>query len=182
MSALNSKIDAIQGLGGKLSGALRESQKTIDQNKFFLNSDNAKLAKYGFWAAAGAGLATGVMLAPAAPAVAAIGFGVSVGVGVIGTALEKIANERQHLRQEHQQFMTQAKEFMKVLQKAYVDVKQEIQEEQRMGRSYQNADFVQYQQQRQEQQQTQQNDAGQSLKAPSIEGIAAKATSGMRLG
>lgn len=183
MSALNNKIDVIQGLGGKLNGALRESQKVIEKNKFFLTSDNAKLAKYGFWAAAGAGLAVGVMLAPAAPAVAAIGFGVSVGVGVIGTALEKIASERQHLRQEHQQFMAQAKDFMKVLQKAYVDVKQEVQEEQRAGRAYQNADFIQYQQQREEQKLTQQQSAGHELSSPAaVEGVAAKAISTMRPG
>jgi Skp family chaperone for outer membrane proteins len=182
MSALSNKVDAIQGLGSKLNGALRESQKTVEANKFFLSSGNAKLAKYAFWAAAGAGLATGVMLAPAAPAVAAIGFGVSVGVGVIGSALEKIAGEREHLRQEHQQFMAQAKDFMKVLQKAYVDVKQEMQEEQRTGRAYQNADFVQYQQHRQEQQLSQHLDAGNSISAPVAEGVANKVSAGMRLG
>ncbi len=181
MSTLSNKVDALQGLGGKLNGALRESQKVIAQNQFFLSSDNGKLAKYGFWAAAGAGLATGVMLAPAAPAVAAIGMGVSVGVGVIGSALERIASDREYMRQEHQQFMVQAQEIMKVLQKAYIDVKQEMLEEQRTGRVYQNADFIQYQQERAENKLAQHQTASYQMTVPS-ETMIAKASSGMRLG
>ncbi|MCF6783751.1 hypothetical protein [Stutzerimonas stutzeri] len=181
MGTLSNKVDALQGLGGKLNGALRESQKVIEENQFFLSSGNAKLAKYAFWAAAGAGVAAGVMLTPAAPAVAAIGMGVSVGVGVIGSALERIASEREYMRQEHQQFMVQAQDFMKVLQKAYVDVKQEMLEEQRTGRAYQNADFIQYQQERAEQKLAHHHDSSHQM-AASSEGVTARAVSGMRLG
>ncbi|MBA1280297.1 hypothetical protein [Stutzerimonas stutzeri] len=180
MSTLNSKVDALQGLGSKLNGALRESQKTIQQNQFFLSSDNAKLAKIAFWLAGGAGLVAAVAIAPAAPVIGAIGMGVAAGVGVIGSSLERIASEREYMRQEHQQFIVQAQDLMKVLQKAYVDVKQEMQEEQR-GQSYLNADYVQYQQQRSEQKLALQ-DTNSTQMRTSLGGTATRASSGIRLG
>lgn len=180
MSTLSNKANALQGMGGKLNSALRESQKAIQQNQFFLSSGNGKLAKYGFWAVAGAGIAAGITSFATAPVVASIGIGVSAGVGAIGGALERIAVEREYMRQEHQQFLVQAQDLMKGLQKAFADVKQQMQEEQRMGRPYQNADYIQYQQERNEQKLAQQQAVAQEVRI--AEAPEAKVSSTMRLG
>lgn len=150
MSALTKQMNVIQDYGTKIGGAVRESQKIIEVNQFPLSANNGKLAKYAFWASASAGVLVGLAAVQAAPVIGAIAVGVSVGIGVIGSALDRIAQEREQIRREHAQFVSQARSFMKELQVAYNNTKHALQEEQRLG-SPMSADFVQYQAQRQEQ-------------------------------
>ncbi|MDU4254534.1 hypothetical protein [Pseudomonas sp.] len=155
MSALTVQMDKIQGYGSAVGSAVRESQKLIKDNEFLLSADNGKTAKYVFFAAAALGVVAGIAAVPAAPVIAAVAVGVSTGVGVIGSALERIATEREQIRREHSQFISHARSFMTELQVAYSEVKHAIQEENRNGFTT-SSDYVQYQTQREEQKQAQQ--------------------------
>ncbi|MBC7198284.1 MAG: hypothetical protein H5U32_03445 [Pseudomonas balearica] len=181
MTSLTQQMNTIQSYGTQVGSAVRQSQKLIEDNQFLLSADNGKMAKYVFWAAAGAGLVAGLAAVPALPVIGAIAVGVSAGVGVVGSALERIATEREQVRNEHAQFVSQARGFMKELQTAYSETKHALQEAHRQGTAV-SADFAQYQAQREQQKLAQEQANAMSQDAPKPEqSQSTKSTSGFSL-
>lgn len=144
MSSLTEQMNTVQSYASQVGSAVRLSQKLIEDNKFFLSSDNGKMAKYIFWVAAGAGLVVGLLMVPSLPVFGAITVGASAGVGLVGSVLERIASAREQLRNEHAQFVSQARGFMKELQTAYKQIKHSLQEPHLQGNSI-DAGFALYQ-------------------------------------
>jgi len=153
MTSLTQQMNNIQSYGTQVGSAVRQSQKLIEENQFLLSASNGKMAKYVFWAAAGAGVVAGLSAVPALPVIGAVAVGVSTGVGVIGSALDRMATERENIRHDHEQFVSQARVFMKELQTAYNETKHALQESHRQGAM--STDYVQYQAQREQQLQSQ---------------------------
>jgi len=85
------------------------------------------------------------------------------------------------VRNEHAQFVSQARGFMKELQTAYNETKHALQESHRQGASV-SADFAQYQTQREQQKLAQEQASAMSHDAPKPEQIqSTKSTSGFSL-
>lgn len=172
MSELAKQMGVIQGYGSEVNSAVRESKKAIEDNQFVLGAEGGKYAKFGLWAVAAVGVAVGLATVAAAPVLGVAAVGVGLAAGVSGSALGRVASEREQLRTAHERFVSQARTFMKDLQVAYTETKHAMQVEQRQGASY-SADYVQYQAQRESQEQAQKAEAALRLEgsvAPSMEG------------
>lgn len=140
MSAL-AHMKSLSTFGGKVGDAIKQAEQAISDNEY-LSPQSAKWVRAGLWVAGAAGIIGGATMVLAAPIAAAVIAGAGTAVGVAGSYVERVANEKEQVRAAHAQFLESAKSFMADIKVEYQKTKADIKKAEAFG--YQSTDYIQY--------------------------------------
>tara|TARA_R110002033_G_scaffold144363_2_gene182375 strand:+ start:459 stop:1046 length:588 start_codon:yes stop_codon:yes gene_type:complete len=149
------QMSQVERMARSTSAMIKEVQANLDNNKF-MEPETASSLKKAMWGL-GAAVAGGALFAAAAvgiwPILGAAVVASVVGLGVGGSLLEKVAEQRHEVRAQMSQMVQQGKELFSSMRETHTNVKNHASSEPAADSGLaMRGDFAKLQQQQQQQQ------------------------------